>query len=259
MIDQDKYDDIYCRAYYYQHRGTTVLPVMKFQDQLASLAYSFGMSSYWDIEKLFGLKQWDSMRFRHNANKGMPEHLDREFPKQVKDSILLDITLPEQIKRILSVATRRPKKVLDVGGGMGDLCICFSAIGIDSILLEPASCTDELLIERKAMLALPELMPIEIAHDPTEVSWQGIDTAIFCASIEHIYQEDFIPLLDRIRDTLQATNGRLIIAGTLNYFPIQTTGRDHVAQIDDTSMDRVERTMEGTTAFRHGSHLVIDC
>jgi hypothetical protein len=83
-----------------------------------------------------------------------------------------------------------------------------------------------------------------------------VDTLIFCESIEHIPKEWFDPFWAKVRPALGANKGRLIVVNWPSFHPIGIWGDEHCRAIDDIVYDQLAEG--GRTAYRQGSHLVVD-
>lgn len=147
---------------------------------------------------------------------------------------------------------RRPVHVLDVGAGRGELSAMFALCGIPVTGVEPHATK---LYER-TLRSWAKAEPRVVA-DVAKVK-EPADTVIFCESLEHIPEDVFDAMWDRIVPWLNQYQGRLIVANWEENHPIEPdgTGWDHVRRVDDALYDQLA---EGrSVVFRRGSHLVVD-
>ena len=165
--------------------------------------------------------------------------------------------MPMQLDKLDSLKTRVPKKVVEIGCGVGALGLCYSYLDIENVMFDPQKNLNELFQLSVKNFKLPS-NKTKLCHDFEDINWDGVDTVIFCESIEHIYKETFFHIFECISRQLQKSKGRMIVVNTIDYHPIiiSSTPHDHVHLIDDELYDIIS---EGkTTIYREGSHLILE-
>jgi 2-polyprenyl-3-methyl-5-hydroxy-6-metoxy-1,4-benzoquinol methylase len=153
-----------------------------------------------------------------------------------------DWTTIDQIELIKNEINKKPKGIIDFGGGRGNVSSAISHLGITAGYVDPYGYEKNEIYNQENILSYDFFE--EIIKDLDKY-----DTIIFCASIEHIpenYSKEIIELCKGMK---------LIIANTITYHPIQASGIEHCTKIDDNFYDKICNTMD-SIIYRQGSHLV---
>ena len=83
-----------------------------------------------------------------------------------------------------------------------------------------------------------------------------MDTVTFCRVHRAHPKEWFDPFWAKVRPALKASKGRLIVVDWPSFHPIDLWGDEHCRAIDNSVYDQLAEG--GRTAYRQGSHLVVD-
>lgn len=226
---------------------------IKFQDSLASIAYALGsINNYWELENLFNIPKFKSLEFFGNTGCN---HLPLDFETTCTDSIILPISLKNQLRKIYQCKKRQPQKIVDMGCGVGELGVCFSHLEINNVMYDMQLSLFDDYIKVKNLFEIRKEFTT-LVDSFNKINWEYVDTVIFCSSIEHFYEEDFNKILPIIESQLKKTKGRLIITNSIFNHPIEIR-RDHVFKIDDNVFDLISDRAQNVF-YREGSHLVLD-
>lgn len=215
---------------------------MRCGDALAAVGYALGWPSWTVIRAEFG---------------GLTEH--GKEPR--------DLRAPQQLDVLHHKFKRWPKRVLDVGGGRGEVTMAFRYFGIPVTAIEPhkdaaewfewtwgklfdGRCRDG-VEDGKYELLNCQIEDVEIRLE------SDADTVLLVETLEHLeapvfdkfWKDILVPLLER-------NKGRFIVTNWLDYHPLKATGSEHCRQTDDNLYDRLA---EGhRVVYRRGSHMVLD-
>ncbi len=226
------------------------LGMIKPSDMGAAIGYAMG---YRNLESVFDVLGADL-----NDTHALPTHMSGL----------------EQVRALMAGMTRRPKLVLDVGIGRGELSALLNHCGIKCIAIEPAGVGPGIMRETCRKYNCDEF-PAErflntgLLNGLRRLRKEGItpDTIILCESLEHIPRREFDKAFEMIRDMLTGTvtgerrgrGGILIIVNWPDYHPIRPVRFDwnHVRTVDDQLYDELA-SRAARTIFRCGSHLVLE-
>jgi hypothetical protein len=215
---------------------------LKFGDAMAGLGYAHGIT--WDEL----VAAWPQV-FEHDAN-GRGESVNQSLVHQ-------------QMSWLNSAARRRPRRVLEIGGGRGEVATVLKHMGIDVVSVEMGagaarwySVTAYHYFGKSLEPVIPVNQPIQEALEELDLS--TFDTILMVESLEHIPQEAFDPVWLAIR---QQFRGRFIVVNWPDYHPIWV-GRDaspqeHCRLVDDALYDDWSQQAHSVWT-RRGSHLVLD-
>lgn len=171
--------------------------------------------------------------------------------------------LPYQIDFIKKFATRKPKKVLEIGGGRGEVANVLGHLGIDVVSVEYGA-DAELWYNKTGKKYFGEnhqaVKPIvgDIKDVIHQLDLSEFDTIMMVESLEHIPKENFDPVWDKI---VAEFHGWFIVTNWPDYHPIWI-GRDaneheHCRAVDDNLYN--EWVSQSRACLqRHGSHLVLE-
>lgn len=215
---------------------------LKFGDAMAALSYAFGLT--WD-----DLTQAFRAAFDHDAN-GRGESVDVSL-------------VHEQMAYLRKNARRVPNRVLEIGGGRGEVANVLKYMGIDTVSVElgpeahrwyPA--TGLHYFGEGFVPAIPVNKPIQEAIRDLDLA--TFDTILMIESLEHIPAEAFEPVWQEIKAGFR---GRFIVVNWPDYHPIWI-GRDaspaeHCRLVDDALYDAWSAQAQSVYT-RRGSHLALD-
>lgn len=221
--------------------------MLKYGDALCAIAYSFGISSFDEVSRIFGFSESDNPKGMLPVPK-MPARL--------------------QTLELLWNAKRRPKHVLEVGSGRGEVSVALSSFaGIKVTSIEPsASFIDnvswtENFFNTKVPNGLLDIRNVDIRTFSESFEVDDFDTVIMVESLEHILEEDFNIFYARMIEGLKKTRGRLVIVNWPHYHPIAigqyAPKEQHCRRVDDELYDRFAADAY-RQVYRFGSHLVLD-
>lgn len=234
---------LYDHAYFDKADGITSWRSgsLKFGDALAGLSYAHDIT--WEqLVSAFPLV------FAHNEH-GRGESVEHKF-------------IHEQLSFLKNNQQRTPKRVLEIGGGRGEVANALKHMGIDVVSVELGADAEKWYQEsgrhyfgNDFEAVVPVNLPIDQAIDNLDLS--HFDTILMVESLEHIPQDQFDPVWDRI---VSQFRGRFIVVNWPDYHPIWV-GRDaspeeHCRLVDDDLYDAWTKQAQ-SCVFRKGSHLVL--
>lgn len=265
--------------------------LLRFGDQLPAVCYAHGIT--WEgLQERF--PQFFSVRYHYDQVKGgdwpsfdsliqqdfsgVPAHvvgeiLDKEkwdwahmispeckswhglYTSNYKGSV----STGDQVDFVLTNKTRTPKRVLDIGGGRGEIAHFFSNLGSPCVSIEPGlhaqtlyQYTNDLFFDGQSTLV--SLLTTDIGKSLDVLDLQEFDTIVFCESIEHIPETDFWNLWSQIKQRFQ---GLVVITNWLHLHPIPVDLPEHIFRIDDAVYDRLVSDSH-RCVYRNQSHLVLE-
>lgn len=211
---------------------------LRFCDSYPALAYAHGIS-FLRLSKVY------------------PEvYIQADMP----ESLIHTHSIETQIEFIEQNATRRPKKILEIGAGRGELSCTISAMGIDVIPIEIASDADSWFKLTGELYFGKDFVPPKIVTNVLDVNLAEVDTIIMVEVLEHIKEEDFSLIWDKV---IKEFNGIFIVTNFLSMHPIPIGGdwpeaeKEHCRLIDDKVYDKMCKSAK-TVIFRKTSHLVLE-
>lgn len=215
---------------------------LKFGDALAALSYAYDLT-------------WDEMvaafqpAFAHDAN-GRAESTDQSM-------------VHEQMRFLQTQGRRTPHRVLEIGGGRGEVATVLKHMGVDVVSVELGpeaekwyAATAYHYFGQGAESVKPVNQPIQ--HAMADLDLSSFDTILMVESLEHIPAEAFEPVWQAIKSNFK---GRFIVVNWPDYHPIWV-GRDagpeeHCRLVDDALYDAWSAAAKSVYT-RRGSHLALD-
>ena len=162
--------------------------------------------------------------------------------------------MAEQAGILAGLVKHRPKHVLDVGGGRGELALLFGLCGIKTTMVDPSS-GSRWFVDRIAELHGHRIQHI---NKPLGAAWRSLDgkpdCIVMCESIEHIPAKELDVMLDGVGSC------RMVVVNHLDFWPIPRhswPAWDHIRTIDDAVYDGLSGRA-GRTIYRNKSHLVLE-
>lgn len=130
-----------------------------------------------------------------------------------------------------------PKVIYSIGAGRGELEKTLERLGFTVYGVDPSEGSKEMYEGKNHLGKYPG----------------GGDVVLFCESIEHIPEDVFNEIWNKI-----PTHARVVIVNWPSYHPIKKdkTGWDHIRQIDDELFNRLSE--KNKVIVRRGSHLVLE-
>lgn len=223
---------------------------LKFGDAFAAICYAHDIT-WEDMVKEFPdccLKVYDG----HPESSAMNENTK--------------YTINEQVDFIKKNRKRIPKKILEIGGGRGEVTCFLSYLGYDVVSIEVCTGaqswydrTSENFFEKKLNYCL---LNGSVTDFISNENIKNVDTIIMVESLEHILENDFNNIYyNRLLPELKENKGRFIVVNWKHYHPIAVgqyaPPNIHCRLTDDNLYDSMVREI-GTCIYRDGSHICID-
>lgn len=215
---------------------------LKFGDALAGLGYAFGIP-------------WET--------------LTKEFPKvfEVDPNGRAESTGPKlvnmQIDYLKKNATRTPKKVLEIGGGRGEVANTLKYMGVEVVSVEMGTDAEQWYIRTGEHYFGKDFDPVlpvvkRIGDVINDIDLSEFDTILMVESLEHIPEQEFDSTWKAISEKF---HGMFVVVNWPDYHPIWV-GRDaspeeHCRLVDDELYDKWSAQAKNCV-FRKGSHLVLE-
>jgi SAM-dependent methyltransferase len=212
---------------------------LKFGDALAGLAYAHNIS-------------WQQLK------DSFPEVFAVEA--NGKGESAEDRLVDHQIQFLKDHAARTPKRVLEIGGGRGEVATVLNHMGIDVVSVEPGAGAERWYDETANHYLFKGVKPLVGFIDQVidQLDLSTFDTILMVESLEHIPE----PAFDQVWDKIVADfRGRFITVNWVDYHPCPIGGfgaspEEHCRLVDDALYDKWSTQAE--CWFRNGSHLVLD-
>ena len=215
---------------------------LKFGDAMAGLCYALGIT--W-----FELVEQYKKVFEHDAN-GRGESVSDRY-------------IDNQLCFLQEKHHRWPKRVLEIGGGRGEVATALKALGIDVVSVEVSKDAAALYAETARHYFGAQFEPVVPVNKPIqdllkELDFSTFDTILMVESLEHIPEQEFQPVWDKIANHF---TGRFITVNWPDYHPIWI-GRDaspeeHCRVVDDALYNQWSKQAKNVIT-RWGSHLVLE-
>lgn len=236
----DAFPEIFSLAWHYDNVKGKDWP--QFDDLVNSVEIPPEIS-----KEMFSIENWTDIKIKKNYHEG---HFNQYST---------GITSLDQIDFIKKNKSRNPKKVLDVGGGRGELAHVLHQLSIECDSIEPGlnaeflyDVTGKLFFDVDASTIKPLSTSFGEYLNTTDLS--KLDTIIFCQSIEHLPETDFWNFWNQVREKFK---GFIIITNWLYYHPIRVDGVEHIFEINDAVYDRLVAESK-QCIYRNNSHLVLE-
>lgn len=216
---------------------------LKFGDAMAALCYAHGIT-------------WDQLV------NGFPDCFAAEpYGRAVYRT---DRMIDQQIKFLKDNQTRTPQRVLEIGGGRGEVANTLAHMGIDCISVEIGpdarrwyAATGEQYFGHLHKSAEPVVDDINQVIDSIDL--ESFDTIIMVESLEHIPESEFDRTWSAIRSKF---SGLFIVVNWMDYHPCPIGGfgasaEEHCRVVDDALYD-LWTSQSRQCVFRKGSHIVLE-
>jgi SAM-dependent methyltransferase len=202
------------------------------------------------LDEILDQSQWSWHDMEKTERDYYEGHYNQYFP---------NFTVYDQFDFINDHCQRTPKKVLDIGGGRGELASLFKKLGVDCVSLEPGKYSNFLYNHTGKFFFGEEFVPvIPTCNDLTTFinnnEIDQFDTIIFCQSVEHIAESEFWNFWNEVKSKF---NGLVIIVSYVYYHPIPLSGPQHIFEINDEVYDRLVNDSK-RCIYRNHSHLVLE-
>ena len=215
---------------------------LKFGDAMAGLCYAFGIT--W-----FELVDQYPKIFEYNQH-GRGESVNDRY-------------IDNQIEFIQEKHHRWPNRVLEIGGGRGEVATVLKAMGVDVVSIEPGDRAKELYAKTGQHFFGTQFDPVvpvnKFVQDAIKkLDFGTFDTILMVESLEHIPAPAFEPVWSKITSEFA---GRFITVNWPDYHPIWI-GRDaspdeHCRVVDDELYNQWCHQAKNVIT-RWGSHLVLE-
>ena len=242
MWNFENYTGIYDHNYYLTCDGIESWgnKCLKFGDAFAAICYAHGIT-------------WDKMRSEFKV-------VDDPFATIESHPY----TIHDQKDFLLNNRSRVPNKILDIGGGRGEVPIFLGAMGYDVTSVDPQDSIDYWYKETSKKFFDLEKPPVTAINKPIEkaiedISLKDFDTILLVETLEHIPEKFFDPVYEKIKDDFK---GRFVVANWVHYHPIffkrfqEEWEHPHCRHVDDDLYDRWAK--DADLIYRYGSHLCLE-
>jgi hypothetical protein len=213
------------------------------------------------------LKFGDAMAALCYAHDIPWDYLEVSFPECFKRNELGRLerhpySVDDQIEFMQEMAQRHPKRVLEIGGGRGEVANVLTHMGIPTVSIETGPDCDRWYRETGQQFfgndALVQPLNIGLDQARRDLDLSEFDTIIMVETLEHIPVEEFDPFWDHV---VEKFRGRFVVTNWKNFHPIWV-GRgagpqEHCRLVDDDLYDRFS-SQAREVVIRDGSHLVLD-
>lgn len=212
---------------------------LKFGDALSAVCYAHGIS-------------WDQMKERFPLMGTLGKNENTPY------------TVQEQIEFVEQNKKRTPNKILEIGGGRGEVTCFLAKMGYDVHCIEPGDGAEKWLEETSQHIFGESLEYTLyngcVSQFADEEGINGIDTVLMVESLEHILPKHFEPIYERCLKELKETKGRMVIVNWPDYHPIWV-GRyapkdQHCRLVDDALYNQMTQDF-GEALYRNGSHICL--
>jgi len=242
-ILQKEFPQIYSVKYHYENVKGTDWPT--FENFVAKNLSGIDPAI---VDEIFDPKRWDWWQIDKIESVYYDGHYNHYFP-------LFNIN--HQVNFISKNKTRIPNKVLEIGGGRGEVANFFKRFDCDCVSIDPGQYADfyynytgKYIFGDSFVSSEPlEIHLKELTHNLSE-----FDTVIFCESIEHIVEADFWDFWEKLKSNF---HGLVIIANWVHYHPIPVTPPEHIFEINDHVYNILISQCK-RCVYRNGSHLVLE-
>lgn len=233
------YDKTYERGFFQRADGYSNWQAkqMRCGDALCVVGYALGIPSYERVKELVG---WENDR-----------------------AVFGSLDAKDQLLCLTPSGTRKPKSVLDIGGGRGEVAMAFAWLCVPVQVVEPhveaewfLAQTANRLYDLSGAVPLCKLIKSPCPECLDLLELDTVDTVTMVESLEHIPEDCFAPVWEQVKKALLKNKGRLIVANWLDYHPLGVSGAEHCRRVDDSTYDWLAE--DGQVAYRNGSHLVVD-
>ena len=226
------------------------------------------------FKKCDGMISWDSQKLKFGdafaaicyAHGIYWEQIQKSFPQigALGKVETTPYTIQDQINFIQSNKTRTPKKILEIGGGRGEVTIFLANLGYDVVGIEPGKGaeiwfkqTSKLFFSKKLQYTLLNGCLTEYINHPF---MEDFDTVLFVESLEHILEEDFNKFYPKILKTLKKNKGTFVVTNWMDYHPLpvgwMAPPDQHCRLINDDLYDEMKQQFD-VCNYRNGSHLCL--
>lgn len=264
--------------------------LLRFRNQLPSLCYAYGIS--FECLKM-AFPEIFSIKYHYDNVKGKDwptfEQLESKNLSEIKKDILEEIfdqkrwdwynldsrkldyevgafnqyatqlSINDQLNFINLNKTRNPKKILEIGGGRGEIANSLKFLGVDCISIDPGlEATKQYSITGKHFFGnnFRSVEPVcqSLGQAVKNLNLTDFDTIIFCESIEHVQESEFYNFWNLVLTKFQ---GIFIVTNDLYYHPIPIQEPEHIFEISDSLYDKLVSQSKNCW-YRNHSHLVLD-
>ena len=242
MYNHSNYTEIYNHDYFFSCDGIVSWNkvCLKFGDTFAALCYAHNIS--WNEMKVGFLEIEDDL---------------------ARDEIH-SYTIKDQQEFLIENKRRTPKKILEIGGGRGEVSNFLTNMNYDVVSVDPQSGAD-FWYKRTGEHFFGEAPTIQLINKPIEsaideIDLESFDTILIIETLEHIPEKLFKPVYDKIKTEF---TGLFIITNWIHYHPIffkkfQTEWEHpHCRHVDDNLYDRWSNDAK-RVSHRYGSHIVLE-
>lgn len=216
---------------------------LKFGDAMAALCYAYGIT-------------WDQLTSKFSDCFEADPYGRAVYQR--------DQVIYEQTDFLTGNRTRHPKKVLEIGGGRGEVANTLKYLNVDCVSVEIGKdatrwyiATGEQYFGHLFTAAVPVVDDVNKFIQTT--SLKEFDTIIMVESLEHIPEKEFDKTWNKIKSEF---SGLFIVVNWMDYHPCPIGGfgaspEEHCRLVDDELYDQWIADAKNCI-FRKGSHLVLE-
>lgn len=170
--------------------------------------------------------------------------------------------IEKQIKFIQEHAIRQPNRVFEIGAGKGEIACTLQYLNIKIDSCELDEDAKEWFLRTAQHFfgyTFRPTYPMLGKIHTLDIDWSLYDTILMVECLEHIKEEEFSPVWDKIRSNF---TGRFIVTNLIGFHPIAIGGDwegaelHHCRLVDDKLYDTMSN--DAKVILRQGSHLVLE-
>lgn len=180
-----------------------------------------------------------------------------------ENSFNTEWNVEKQIQFVQQHGTRTPTKVFEIGAGRGDISCFLQYLGVFVDSCELHDDTKEWFYRTAQHFfgySFRPTLPLIGSVHTLNINWKKFDTILMVECLEHITEENFLPVWESIKTNFK---GRFIVTNFIGLHPIQIGGDwpeaelHHCRLIDDAVYDKMSNDAS-KVILRQGSHLVLE-
>jgi len=187
--------------------------------------------------------------------------ITKQWPSVAQNEMWIGGNIYDQIEFIKQNAKRKPKHILEIGAGRGEVTLMLSKMGYQVTTIDPGKDFIELLeYSNKKLFPNEQITPYKIINESLQLAnldYSQFDTILMVESLEHILAEHFDPEWNKINHQF---TGYFIVVNWKRYHPIAVgqyaPPNIHCRRTDDALYDSFIK--DNKCLLRDGSHLVVE-
>jgi len=189
------------------------------------------------------------------------DKITQHWPQIAQNEMWIGGHINDQIAFCQQHAKRKPKHILEIGAGRGEVTLMLSKMGYRVTTVDPGKDFLELLeYSNKKLFPNEIITPYNIINMPLQLAtldYTQFDTILMVESLEHILAEHFDPEWNKINHQF---TGYFIVVNWKRYHPIAVgqyaPPNIHCRRTDDALYDSFIK--DNKCLLKDGSHLVVE-